>query len=61
MNARANASNLRNPNPSQGGDAEDVGPNGGMDNHINQIATAIARVAVMLTHANKIPIPHAVQ
>ena len=40
-NAHRNASNLTNPSPSQGGNAENAKVNGDMDNRINQIATTI--------------------
>ena len=61
MNARTNASNHGNPSPSHGDNAENARVNGGANNRINQIAVVVAQMAAMLTQANGMPIPHAMQ
>ena len=60
-NTCANTSNLGNLGPSKGGNVENAGVNGGVDDRINQIATVVAQMAVMFTQANGIPIPPAMQ
>ena len=61
MDACRNASNLANPGPSQGANAEKVRANGGIDDRINQIVIVVTQMAAMLMQANGMPIPHVVQ
>ena len=61
MNAHRNASNLGNPAPSQGGNVENVGADGGIDDRINQIAAPITHMATMLTQVNGMLVPLAVK
>ena len=60
-NAHRNASNLANPSPSQGGNAENAGANRGVDDYNNQIAAVITQMATMFIQVNGMPIPPAVQ
>ena len=48
---------FQHPGPSQGSNSENARANGGIDDRISQISTAVTQVAAMLTQANGIPIP----